>query len=88
MKGFDFDSCTYFNVYKFMYTNYFLNMWFLIFYLILTISEIHFFQNEMIFNIRSTNIYIISFRLNNLVLVFIHKKLLMKYHNIIPITSF
>ena len=41
----------------------------------------------MIFNIGST-IYIISFRLDNLVLIFNPKKLLMKYHDKIPITSF
>ena len=44
-------------------------------------------QIEVIFNIEST-IYIISFRLNNLVLIFIPKKLLMKYHDKISITFF
>ena len=43
-------------------------------------------QIEVIFSIGST-IYIISFKLNNLVLIFIHKKLLMKYHDKIPVTS-
>ena len=43
-------------------------------------------QIEVIFNIEST-IYIISFRLNNLVLIFIPKKLLMKYHDKISVTS-
>ena len=47
------------------------------------------FQIEVIFNIGSTiYIYIISFRLNILVLIFIHKNLLMKYHDKIPITFF
>ena len=44
-------------------------------------------QIEVIFNIEST-IYIISFRLNNVVLIFILKKLLMKYHEKVQITSF
>ena len=44
-------------------------------------------QIEVIFNIEST-IYIISFRLNNLVLIFISKKLLMKYHDKISVTFF
>ena len=42
------------------------------------------FQIEMIFNIGSTiyiYIYIISFRINILVYIFISKKLLMKYHD-------
>ena len=50
-------------------------------------------QIEEIFNIGSNihiyiYIYIISFRLNNLVLIFIPKNLLMKYHDKISITSF
>ena len=46
-------------------------------------------QIEVIFNIGSNiYIYIISFRLNNLVFIFIPKFFLMKYHNNIPITSF
>ena len=45
------------------------------------------FQIERIFNIGST-IYIISFRLNILFLIFISKKLSKKYHDKIPITSF
>ena len=44
-------------------------------------------QIEVIFNNGST-IYFISFRLNNLVLTFIPKKLLMKYYDKISITSF
>ena len=44
-------------------------------------------QIQVIFNIGST-IYIISFRLNNLVLIVIPKTLLMKYHEKIPITFF
>ena len=72
-----------------MYTNYLLNRWFLIWYLILKIPEIYFFKSKWFFNIGSTiHIYIISFRLNNLVLIFILKKFLMKYHDKIPITSF
>ena len=43
-------------------------------------------QIEVIFNIGST-IYIILFRLNNLVLIFILKNLLIKYHDKYPITS-
>ena len=43
-------------------------------------------QIELIFNIGST-IYIILFRLNNLVLIFILKNLLIKYHDKYPITS-
>ena len=35
-------------------------------------------QIEVIFNIGST-IYIISFRINNLVLIFLHKNILVKY---------
>ena len=42
---------------------------------------------EVNFNIGST-IYIISFRLNNLVLIFIPEKLLMKYYDKISSTSF
>ena len=46
-------------------------------------------QIEVIFNIGSTiYIYVFSFRLNSLVLVSISKKLLMKYHDKISITSF
>ena len=49
------------------------------------------FQIEIIFNIGNT-IYIymcvISFRLNNLVLIFISKKLLMKDYDKVLITSF
>ena len=44
-------------------------------------------QIEVIFNIGNT-IYITSFRLNILILIFIPQKLLMKYHDKIPITSF
>ena len=44
-------------------------------------------QIKVIFNSRST-IYIISLRLNILVLIFIPKKLLMKYHDKIPVTFF
>ena len=44
-------------------------------------------QIEVIFNIEST-IYIISFRFNNLVLLFIPKIFLMKYHDKIRIISF
>ena len=44
-------------------------------------------QIKVIFNIRRT-IYIISFRLNIFVLIFIPKELLMKYHDKIPVTSF
>ena len=36
-KSVGFDLCVYSNVYTFMYTNYFLSRWFLIFYFILTI---------------------------------------------------
>ena len=43
-KCIGFDLCVY--VYTFMYTNYFLNMWFSICYLILTISEVHFFKSK------------------------------------------
>ena len=71
-----------------MYTNYFLNMWFIICYLILTMYLRNtFLQIEVIFNIVST-IYIISFMLNNFVLIFISRKLLMKYHDKILVTSF
>ena len=42
-------------------------------------------QIELIFNIGST-IYIISFRLNNYILIFFSTKLLMKYHDKISIT--
>ena len=46
-------------------------------------------QIEVIFNTGSTiYIYIISFILNNLVLIFIPKCFLMKYHDNIQITSF
>ena len=46
-------------------------------------------QIEVIFIIESTiYIYIIAFKLKNLVLIFITKKLLMKYHDKVPITSF
>ena len=48
-------------------------------------------QIEVIFNIGNTiyiYIYIISSRLNNLVLIFIPKKVLMKYPDKILITSF
>ena len=44
-------------------------------------------QIEVIFNIGIT-IYIISDKLNILVLIFIPKKILMKYHDKISITSF
>ena len=50
-----------------------------------------FLQIGVIFNIEITiyiYIYIISLRLNNLVLIFISKKLLMKYHDKIPISFF
>ena len=44
---------------------------------------------EVIFNIGSIiYIYIYSFRLNNLVLIFILKKFLIKYHDKISITFF
>ena len=43
-------------------------------------------QIEMIFNIGST-IYIISFRLHNVVLIFIPKNLLVKYHDKIQFQS-
>ena len=83
------DLCAYANVYIFIDTKYFLNRSFLICYLILTIPEIHFFQIEIIFNIGSSiYIYIISFRLYILFLIFIPKAFLVTYHDKIPITSF
>ena len=45
-KGIGFDLCAYSNVYTFMQTNYFLNRCFLIFYLIMTISETHIFKSK------------------------------------------
>ena len=46
-------------------------------------------QIEVIYNIGSTiHIYIISFRLNILVLIIIPKMFLMKYYDNISITSF
>ena len=45
-------------------------------------------QIKTIFDIGSTIYIIISFRLNNLVLIFIFKKLLMKYHDKTLITLF
>ena len=72
-KCIDFDLCAYSNVYTFMHTNYFLNRWFLISYLILTIPKTHFFKSKW---------------LNNLVLIFIPKFFFMKYHDMIPITFF
>ena len=47
------------------------------------------FQIEVVFNIgNNIYIYIVLFKLNILVLIFIPKKLLMKYHDKIPIIFF
>ena len=61
------------------------NMWYLICYLILTITEIHFFKWKWFLILVAL---FFSFRLDHLVLIFIPKKLFMKYHDKIPITSF
>ena len=45
-KSIGFYLYAYCNVYTFIYTNYFLNMWFLICYLILTIPEKHVFKSK------------------------------------------
>ena len=45
-NGIGFDLCAYSNVYIFIDANYFLNRWFLIWYLILKISEIHFIKSK------------------------------------------
>ena len=47
------------------------------------------YQIEVIFKIGSSiYIYIVSLRLNILVLMFIPKNILIKYHDKIPVTSF
>ena len=73
-KGICFDLCVYSNVYIFMYTNYFLNRWFLIYCLILTIPEINFFKSKLFLILEALYIYYFI-HIKYFILIFIPIKL-------------
>ena len=67
-----------------MYTNYFLNRWFLIYYLFMTIREIHFLKSKWLLILEGLYIYYFI-QIKYFCLYFIHINLLTKYYNKIPI---